>query len=268
MNAACVPYAPGNNSKNSGKGYWVATDKSHVYTFGAAHYYGDPAKMHLNQPLIGGESVSTGTGYWLLALDGGIFTFGGRPLPRLDRRDAPEPADQRDGTHLRTTGATGSWRTTAGSSRSATPGSTARPARCTSTSRCSGWSARARARATGCSRGTVGSSPSATPSSTARSARSTRLVADRRHAAHGDGQGLLDALAERSRLRLRRRRKRYGDIAGCSNYGGANRLLVSPTGKGYWIATADGSVISFGDAKRLGFPVSIDGQPIALMGAG
>ena len=62
--------------------------------------------------------------------------------------------------------------------------------------------------------------------------------------------------------------KRYGDIAGCRNYGGANRLLVSPSGKGYWIATSDGSVISFGDAKRLGFPVSIDGHPIALMGAG
>jgi len=27
-------------------------------------------------------------------------------------------------------------------------------------------------------------------------------------------------------------------------------------------------VISFGDAKRLGFPVSIDGHPVALMRAG
>ena len=50
---------------------------------------------------------------------------------------------------------------------------------------------------------------------------------------------------------------KFGGIAGCTNYGGANRLLVSPTGKGYWIATADGSVIAFGDAKRLGFPISI-----------
>ena len=41
VNAACVPYAPGNNAQNSGNGYWVATDQSHVYTFGAAHYYGD-----------------------------------------------------------------------------------------------------------------------------------------------------------------------------------------------------------------------------------
>jgi hypothetical protein len=41
---------------------------------------------------------------------------------------------------------------------------------------------------------------------------------------------------------------------------------VSPSGKGYWIATSDGSVISFGDAKRLGFPVSIDGHPIRADG--
>jgi hypothetical protein len=58
---------------------------------------------------------------------------------------------------------------------------------------------------------------------------------------------------------------RLGDISGCTNYGGANRLLVSPSGKGYWIATADGSVIAFGDARRLGFPVAIAGQPVALM---
>jgi len=59
--------------------------------------------------------------------------------------------------------------------------------------------------------------------------------------------------------------KKLGGISGCTNYGGANRLLVSPTGKGYWIATADGSVIAFGDAKRLGFPVNIAGKPVALM---
>ena len=35
VRAACVPYAPGNNAHNSGNGYWMATDQSHVYTFGA-----------------------------------------------------------------------------------------------------------------------------------------------------------------------------------------------------------------------------------------
>ena len=76
VRAACVPYAPGNNSQNSGTGYWMATDQSHVYTFGSANYFGDPGSLHLNKPLIGGESMSTGTGYWLLGLDGGVFTFG------------------------------------------------------------------------------------------------------------------------------------------------------------------------------------------------
>ena len=47
-NAACLPYSPGNNAHNSGNGYWVATDESHVYTFGDAHYYGDMASRHLN----------------------------------------------------------------------------------------------------------------------------------------------------------------------------------------------------------------------------
>jgi len=59
--------------------------------------------------------------------------------------------------------------------------------------------------------------------------------------------------------------KKLGDISGCSNYGGATRLLGSPSGRGYWISTANGSVIAFGDAKRLGFPVRIAGRPIALM---
>jgi len=41
VNAACVPYAPGNNAHSSGRGYWMATDASHVYTFGSARYFGD-----------------------------------------------------------------------------------------------------------------------------------------------------------------------------------------------------------------------------------
>ena len=76
VNAACVPYAPGNNAHNSGTGYWMATDQSHVYTFGSNHFYGDTSTSHLNQPLIGGEATSSADGYWLLGTDGGIFTFG------------------------------------------------------------------------------------------------------------------------------------------------------------------------------------------------
>ena len=49
VNAACVPYAPGNNAHNSGNGYWMATDQSHVYTFGSTQFYGDASSQHLNQ---------------------------------------------------------------------------------------------------------------------------------------------------------------------------------------------------------------------------
>ena len=64
-----------------------------------------------------------------------------------------------------------------------------------------------------------------------------------------------------------RRRQGYGDIAGCKNYGGAARLLVTPTGKGYWIATGNGNIVAFGDAKSLGFPATVGGPTIALIGA-
>jgi hypothetical protein len=56
-----------------------------------------------------------------------------------------------------------------------------------------------------------------------------------------------------------------GDIAGCTNLGGAVRMLVTPTGKGYWIATGNGAIIAFGDAKKIGFPASLSGAPIGLI---
>ena len=89
-------------------------------------------------------------------------------------------------------------------------------------------------------------------------------TADRLDAAHADRQRLLDA-------RLRRSIYAFGDAAYSAasavarNYGGARRLLVTPTGNGYWIATANGSVIPFGDARRLGFPALLVGSPVALM---
>jgi hypothetical protein len=58
----------------------------------------------------------------------------------------------------------------------------------------------------------------------------------------------------------------YGDIAGCGIYGFATRLLVTPDGKGYWIATSTGAVVPFGDAKKFGFPATVGGGAVALMG--
>jgi hypothetical protein len=61
--------------------------------------------------------------------------------------------------------------------------------------------------------------------------------------------------------------KSYGDIAGCKNYGGATRLLVTPDGRGYWIATSTGAIVAFGDAKHLGFPTTIGGVAVGLLSA-
>ncbi len=266
VNAACVPYAPGNNAKNSGNGYWVATDKSHIYSFGTAHYYGDPASIHLNQPLINGESLSTGKGYWLLALDGGVFSFGAarfhgstgamhlnQPINGMERtpHDGGYWLVAFDGGIFtfgtaRFYGSTGAMRLNQpvlGMERTA-----------------SGKGYWLFARDGGIFSfgdaqfyGSLGAKHLATP-----------IVAMQRTPT-GRGYWML---SQGGHVFAFGDAKRFGDIGGCSNYGGANRLLVSPTGKGYWIATADGSVISFGDAKRLGFPVSIDGHPVALMRAG
>jgi len=58
----------------------------------------------------------------------------------------------------------------------------------------------------------------------------------------------------------------YGDLAGCGVYGYATRMLVTPDGKGYWIATSTGAVVPFGDAKAYGFPQYVGGPAVALMG--
>jgi hypothetical protein len=266
VNAACVPYAPGNNSQNSGKGYWVATDRSHVYTFGTAHYYGDTARMRLNQPLINGESLSTGKGYWLLALDGGIFSFG---AARFHGSTGAMKLNQPINGMERTSNDGGYWLVafdggifTFGNARF--HGSTGsmhlnQPVLGMERTR-SGKGYWLFARDGGIFSfgdakfyGSLGSRRLASP-----------IVAMQRTPT-GRGYWML---SQKGGVFAFGDAKLYGNIGACSNYGGANRLLVSPTGKGYWIATADGSVISFGDAKRLGFPVSIDGQPIALMRAG
>ena len=101
--------------------------------------------------------------YWLVASDGGIFSFGGAGVLRLDRQHPPQQADGGHGRDQPTAAATGWWPPTAASSPSATPGSTARPATCTSTSRWWAWPPPPTAAATGWWPPTAASSPSATP---------------------------------------------------------------------------------------------------------
>jgi hypothetical protein len=262
VNAACVPYAPGNNAHSSGKGYWMATDRSHVYTFGKARHFGDTASRKLNQPLIGGDARSDGRGYWLLGLDGGIFTFGkakfygstggrrlNQPINGMERT-----RDSRgywlvayDGGifafgNAKFRGSTGGMRLdqpVLGMERTASG---------------RGYWLFARD-------GGIFSFGDAKFYGSAAGKVSSPVVAMQR-TPNGKGYWML---TRTGRVLAFGNAKKFGDISGCSNYGGASRLLVSPTGRGYWIATADGSVVAFGDAKRLGFPVRIEGRPVALM---
>ena len=262
--AECLPYFPGSNDQKSGSGYWIVTSDSGVYSFGTAAYYGGPGNLKLNQPLVNGEARPDGTGYWLMGQDGGIFSYGNAQFfGSMGGRPLNQPVNGLERTDQRRR-VTGSSRTTAASSPSATRPSTDRWAAARSTSRCSGWNAPRPATATGCSRGTAASSPSVTRSSTARSAASasTAQIVAMQRTATGNGywmlgsDGSMYAFGDAAYL---------GGVGGCANYGGARRLLVTPTGNGYWIATANGSVIPFGDARRLGFPALLFGSPVALM---
>jgi hypothetical protein len=263
VRAACVPYAPGNNAQNSGKGYWVATDQSHVYTFGSNHFYGDASSSHLNQPLIGGEARSDDAGYWLLGLDGGIFTYGkakffgstggmhlNQPINGMERTESDNGYwlvaydggifTFGDAKFYGSAGSIHLNQPIQGMERTASG---------------KGYWLFARD-------GGIFTFGDAKFFGSAASMHLSSPVVSMQRTLDGKGYWMLtrdgDVFAFGDAAR-------FGNIKGCSNYGGATRLLVSPTSRGYWIATADGSVIAFGDAKRLGFPVSIVGRPIALM---
>ena len=263
VRAACVPYAPGNNAHSSGSGYWMATDQSHIYTFGAMHYYGDPGRSHLNKPLIGGEATSQDNGYWLLGQDGGIFTYGAakfygstgglhlnQPINGMERTlsDKGYWLVAYDGGiftfgNAKFYGSTGSMhlnQPVLGMERTASG---------------RGYWLFAR------DGGVFSFGDAKFFGSGGRLHLASPVVAMQRTPT-GHGYWML---TRAGRVLSFGDAPKLGDISGCTNYGGANRLLVSPSGKGYWIATADGSVIAFGDARRLGFPVSIAGQPVALM---
>jgi Arylsulfotransferase (ASST)/IPT/TIG domain len=56
-------------------GYWVASSDGRVFPFGDAAYYGSPASLGLDKPIVGMASTPD-PGYWLVASDGGIFAYG------------------------------------------------------------------------------------------------------------------------------------------------------------------------------------------------
>jgi hypothetical protein len=263
---ACIPYAPPTGGTKSGSGYWEVTRDRKVHRFGTAQFYGDLRNKTLARPLVGGESISGFTGYWLLSDDGGIFAFGSakhygsaaklrlnKPVNGMERtRDSRGywlVAD--DGGifsygNARFYGSMGNKHLNQpmlGMERTATGKGY--------------WlfAADGGIFSYGDARfyGSLGSTKLSSP-----------VIAMQRTKT---GKGYWMMTAE-GRIYRFGDAKAYGGISACKNLGGAARLLVTPTGLGYWIATKSGAIIPFGDARALGFPGSVGGRPIALMGAG
>ena len=59
------------------KGLWTAAANGAVRTLGRAPFHGAPAHGQLNAPIMGAAAANDG--YSLVAADGGVFSFGGAP---------------------------------------------------------------------------------------------------------------------------------------------------------------------------------------------
>ena len=119
-----------------------------------------PARMHLNQPIVGMAAAQDGKGYWLVASDGGIFAFGSRALLGIDRRDPSQPADRRHGGRPRRQGLLARRERRRRLRLRHRASSPARPAPSTSANPSSAWPPTPTAPATGSPRATAASSPS------------------------------------------------------------------------------------------------------------
>jgi len=265
MAGACIAYAPPVSGATSGTGYWDVTRDSVVHQFGDARFFGDTRNIALNAPLTGGESLAGGSGYWLLARDGGIFSYGGarffgstggfrlnKPVNGMERTANDGGywlvADDggifsfgnarffgsMGGSHLNQP-VVGMERTVSGNGYwlFASDG---------------GIFSYGDARFFGSLGGTRLSYPVVSMQRTATGHGYWMMTLDGHVYAFGDARG-------------------HGDTSGCRNYFGALRMLVTPDGGGYWIATGNGNIVAFGDAKSLGFPATIGGQTIALIGS-
>ena len=127
LNAPIVGMAP----TPDGGGYWMVGSDGGVFASGDAPFYGSTGNLRLNKPIVGMAATPDGKGYWFVASDGGVFSFGDAQFYGSTgnlhlNKPVVGMAATPDGM-----AATGWWRPTAGSSPSATPSSTARPATCT-----------------------------------------------------------------------------------------------------------------------------------------
>ena len=57
-------------------GYWMVATDGGVFSYGRARFLGSTGAIRLNQPIVGMAATPTGDGYWMVATDGGVFSFG------------------------------------------------------------------------------------------------------------------------------------------------------------------------------------------------
>ncbi|MFZ4583930.1 MAG: hypothetical protein ACOYNI_01775 [Acidimicrobiia bacterium] len=76
----CPPDAGAQSSQTRGTGYTLASADGGVFTFGAARFYGSLGALILNRPIIGLTLTPDGGGYVMYSGDGGVFTFGNAPF--------------------------------------------------------------------------------------------------------------------------------------------------------------------------------------------
>ncbi len=261
---ACIAYAPAVSGAKSGGGYWDVTRDSIVHSFGDAKFFGDTRKIPLKAPLTGGESMPGGRGYWLLARDGGIFSYGGAGFHgstgalRLNK-----PVNGME----RTPGAKGYWLVaddggifSFGSARffgSMGGRSLNKPVLgMERTATGNGYWLFA-------SDGGIFNFGDAHFYGSLGAFKLTSPIVSMQRTATGKGYWMMTKDGHVYRFGDA---KAYGDTGACKNYAGAARMLVTPDGGGYWIATGNGNIVAFGDAKNLGFPASVGGSTIALLG--
>jgi hypothetical protein len=57
-------------------GYRLVAADGGVFAFGGATFHGSTGNIRLAQPIVGAAPTPSGRGYWLVARDGGVFAFG------------------------------------------------------------------------------------------------------------------------------------------------------------------------------------------------
>ena len=124
---APVTFSGGTPDVASGEppeGYHLFAKDGGVFTFGATRFAGSMGGTSLRAPVGGGASDPATGGYWEVGSDGGVFAFGAPFAGSMGGRALAAPiagmVSTPDGV------ATGWWRRTVGSSRSAMRASTAR----------------------------------------------------------------------------------------------------------------------------------------------